>query len=120
MKTALFWIGIFGLLFVFMYLTMATNPQRLKYQKDPSEKSSAISREEPRKWEKVYAEFYNSKGLQKTMEIKNMKGYFDEADRTFFLNDEKSRLQYGESTRVRVIEDSVDLVFGIYTDGAKP
>lgn len=120
MKTALFWVGIFGLLFAFMYLTMATNPQRPKYQKNTTEKPAALSQEGPRKWAHVYAEFYDSKGLHKTMEIKNQKGYFNEADRDSFLKNEKDRLPYGESTEVRVIEDSVDLVFGIYTDGAKP
>ncbi len=117
MKSARFWIGMFVLLGAFMYLTMATNPQKVKYQKAAPGEAAEV-REGPRKWDRIYVEFHNAEGLQKTMEVKNLKGYFEKVDRDAFL--EKARIEktYGDA-EVRVIEDSIDLVFGIYQVGAE-
>ncbi|HSG06179.1 MAG TPA: hypothetical protein VLB09_07245 [Nitrospiria bacterium] len=109
---------MFGLLSVFIYLTMATNPQKVKYQKTPPGESAQIP-EGPRKWDRIYAEFHDADGLQKTMEIKNEKGYFNEADRAAFLEKSRTEKPYGNA-EVRVIEDSIDLVFGIYLTEEAP
>lgn len=117
MKSVWFWIGMFCLLGAFMYLTMATNPQKLKYQKVAPGETVEIP-EGPRRWDRIYVEFHNANGLQKTMEIKNVKGYFEEADRDIFLEKARVDKTYGES-EVRVIEDSIDLVFGVYVVAPK-
>lgn len=120
MKAASFWVAVFVMLGTFIFMTMVTNPQRSKYQRDPVEKEAPVSEQGSKTWAHIYAEFYDSDGLHKTMEVRSPKGYFNEADRDAFLESEKNRKSYGKSTRVLVIEDSVDLVFGIYTEGAQP
>ncbi len=122
MKAFGFWIAMFGIIGVFLYLTMYTNPQRSKYSHDPAESKAAAS-ESPvageKTWKSIYAELYGPEGLEKTWEIATPKGYFTEADRDQFLTDIPAKKQFGEA-QVTVMESGGDLVFGIYYKGAKP
>jgi len=122
MKATGFWILMFLMMGGFIYLTINTNPQRLKYRHD-SPQSQLTPAESPgpvqKTWPKVYAELYGPKGLEKTWEIATPKGYFTQEDRDQFLRDIPAKKQFGEA-QVTVKESDEDLVFGIYYKGAKP
>ncbi len=122
MKAVVFWIVMFCIMIGFIYLTLYTNPQRPKYQHDPAQSQaspSGSSMGAEKTWQRVYAELYGPKGLEKTWEIATPKGYFSEADRDQFLRDIPAKKQFGEA-QVTVKESEGDLVFGIYYKGAKP
>lgn len=118
MKALVFWILMFGLLGLFIYLTLISNPQR------PMNQRAAIQSEptpiaEKKTWKKVYAELYGPDGLEKTWEIATPKGYFDGHDREEFLRKIPAEGRFGEA-EITVKEDGGDLIFGIYYKGAKP
>ncbi|MBI3811859.1 MAG: hypothetical protein HY283_06615 [Nitrospirae bacterium] len=122
MKAVGFWILMLCIMGGFIYLTLYTNPQRSKYRHDPVESPAPPSGSPAsgeKTWNKVYAELYGPKGLEKTWEIATPKGYFTEAERDQFLRDIPAKKQFGEA-RMTVKEEGSDLVFGIYYKGAKP
>ena len=85
MKTAGFWIFMFGSLIVLTVMTLATNPQRPRSPDYPVSTDAAEAAPGEKKWENVYAELYGPEGLERTWEVRTPKGFFDETDRDDFI-----------------------------------
>lgn len=111
---------MFGVLGLFIYLTLQSNPRRPVHTPSPAVLGpDPGAGGAPRSWQKVYAELYGPEGLERTWEVATPKGYFDEGDREHFLKEIPAGGRFG-AARMTVKEDGPDLVFGIYYKGAIP